>query len=90
MFALISSVVQNVLLLNIAFSFKEIWFRFIDEIVYSVTIKLLIHLFILKHKEKKRKEKREKNGFDLGSPGLYYGKNTNLITCINSLSYHQY
>ena len=58
---------------------KEIWFRFADEIAYSITMKQLVDLSacIFIEIERKKKEKREKNGFDLGSPGSYYGKNTN-------------
>ena len=50
-----------------------------DEIAYSITMKQLVDLSacIFIEIEKKEKEKREKNGFDLGSPGSYYGKNTN-------------
>ena len=58
---------------------KEIWFRFADEIAYSITMKQLVDLSacIFIEIERKKKEKREKNGFYLGSPGSYYGKNTN-------------
>ena len=58
---------------------KEIWFRFADEIAYSITMKQLVDLSacIFIEIERKTKEKREKNGFDLGSPGSYYGNNTN-------------
>ena len=58
---------------------KEIWFRFADEIAYSITMKQLVDLSacIYIEIERKKKEKREKNGFDLGSPGSYYGKITN-------------
>ena len=56
---------------------KEIWFRFADEIVYSIKIKQLVDLSTCiyikterkKKKKKKKKKKRKKNGFDLGSPG---------------------
>ena len=50
---------------------KEIWFRFADEIAYSITIKQLedLSVCIYIEIERKKKEKREKNGFDLGSPG---------------------
>ena len=55
---------------------KEIWFRFADEIAYSITMKQLVDLSacIYIEIERKKKEKREKNEFDLGSPGSYYGK----------------
>ena len=56
---------------------KEIWFRFADEIAYSITMKQLVDLSACIFIEIQRKEKREKNGFDLRSPGSYYGKNTN-------------
>ena len=58
---------------------KEIWFRFADEIAYSITMKQLVDLSacIFIEIERKKKKKTEKNGFDLGSPGSYYGKNTN-------------
>ena len=58
------------------------WFRFEDEIVLSSTLKQLVDVSG-NRKKKKIKEKREKNGFDLGSPGSYYGKKkktNNLIT----------
>ena len=47
---------------------KEIWFRFADEIAYSITMKQLVDLSACIYIEIERK-KREKNGFDLGSPG---------------------
>ena len=57
---------------------KEIWFRFADEIAYRITMKQLVDLSACIYIEIERKNrKREKNGFDLGSPGSYYGKNTN-------------
>ena len=33
----------------------------------------------MKQREKKKRKKGENNGFDLGSPGSYYGKNTNYL-----------
>ena len=55
---------------------KEIWFRFA---AYSITMKQLVDLSacIYIEIERKKRKKREKNGFDLGSPGSYYGKITN-------------
>ena len=53
-------------------------FRFADEIAYSITMKQLVDLSACIYIEIERKrEKRERNGLDLGSPGSYYGKNTN-------------
>ena len=47
---------------------KEIWFRFADEKAYCITMKQLVDLSacIFIEIERKKKEKREKNGFDLG------------------------
>ena len=49
---------------------KEIWFRFADKIANSITMKQLVDLSacIYVEIERNKKKKRQKNGFDLGSP----------------------
>ena len=70
---------------------NEIWFRCLKHYNETVGIvDLSLCIYIETDFRKTKAEKREKNGFDLRSPGSYYGKNTQSITCTNQQSYQQY